>query len=167
LLGGRQVQVQSLGAAGGSRSLATVATLGDGTFADNLKLSFNRTLQAQFGGDRGVRPSLSTPLAVGVRPRVTATLGAGASAQIRAGDRVAITGVVRPRKHTALFIVDRKGSDGAYRRIVKDKVHVRRGRIRAARRFTKPGRYRLRLGVDRDTRNLSSRSDPLEITVGG
>jgi N-acetylmuramoyl-L-alanine amidase len=165
-LSGRQVQVQSLGAAGGARSLATIATLGDGTFADNLKLSFNRTLQAQFGGDPGVRPSLSAPLAVGVRPRVTATLGAGASAQVRAGDRVAVTGVVRPRKHLALFIVDRRASDGTYRRVVKDAVRVRRGRIRAARRFTKPGRYRLRLGVDRDTRNLSSRSDPLEITVG-
>jgi hypothetical protein len=165
-LGGRQVQVQSLGAAGGARSLAKVATLVDGTFADNLKLSFNRMLQAQFGGDAGVRPSLSPPLAVGVRPRVTATLGAGASAQVRVGDRVLVTGVVRPRKHAALFIVDHRGSDGAYRRIVKETVRVRGGRIRAARRFTKPGRYRLRLGVDRDSRNLSSRSDPLEINVG-
>jgi hypothetical protein len=167
-LGGRPVQVQSLSAAGGARSLAKTVTLADGTFAGKLRLSFNRTLQAKFGGDAGVRPSLSTPLAVGVRPRVTATLGASASAEaeVPAGDRVAVTGVVRPRKHIALFIVDRRGSDGAYRRIVKKKVRVRRGRIRAARRFTKPGRYRLRLGVDRDTRNLSSRSEPLEINVG-
>ena len=73
---------------------------------------------------------------------------------------------MRPRKRTALLIVDRRGSDGAYRRVLKKPVRVRLGRIRAAQRFNRAGRYRLRLGVDRDTRNLSSRSDPLEITVG-
>jgi hypothetical protein len=164
-LPGRPVQIQSLGGAKGKRTLAKAVSAADSTFAINLKLAFNRTLQAQFGGDAGVRPAMSTPLAVGVRPLVTATFDAAASAQARAGRRVVVTGTVRPRKRTALFIVDRRGSDGSYRRILKKQVRVRLGRIRAARRFTRAGRYRLRLGVDRDTRNLSSRSDPLEISV--
>jgi hypothetical protein len=85
---------------------------------------------------------------------------------VPASRRVVVTGSVRPRKRVALFIVDRRGSDGLYRRVLKQPVRVRLGRIRAARRFNRPGRYRLRLGVDRDARNLSSRSDPLEINVG-
>jgi hypothetical protein len=164
-LPGRPVRIQSLGGARGARTLAKAVSAADSTFAINLRLAFNRTLQAQFGGDPGVRPALSTSLAVGVRPRVTATFNVAASAQSRVGQRVVVTGIVRPRKRTALFIVDRRGSDGSYRRILKKQVRVRLGRIRAVRRFTRAGRYRLRLGVDRDTRNLSSRSDPLEISV--
>jgi hypothetical protein len=163
-LGGRPVQIQALGA--GTRSLAKTVTAADGTFAINVRLAFNRTLQAQFGGDAGLRPALSPPLAVGVRPRVTASLGATATARARVRQRIVVTGSVRPRKRAALLIVDRRGSDGAYRRVAKERVLVRLGRIRAARRFTRPGRYRIRLGVDRDTRNLSSRSEPLEISVG-
>ena len=165
-LAGRAVQVQSLGASSGARTLASTATAADGTFAINQKLAFNRALQARFGGDAGLRPALSLPLAIGVRPRVTAALGAAASGRARVGQRVAVTGTVRPRETHCAFIVDRRGSDGAYRRVLKKQVRVRLGRIRAARRFNRPGRYRLRLGVDRDTRNLSSRSEPLEITVG-
>jgi N-acetylmuramoyl-L-alanine amidase-like protein len=165
-LAGRAVQIQSLGTSSGARTIAGTVTAAGGTFAINQKLAFNRAVQAQFVGDAGLRPALSPPLAIGVRPRVTAAINAAASARVRVGQRVAVTGTVRPRKRTALLIVDRRGSDGAYRRILKEQVRVRLGRIRAARRFKRAGRYRLRLGVDRDTRNLSSRSEPLEIMVG-
>jgi hypothetical protein len=165
-LAGQPIQIQSLATSRGVRTLTNTVTDASGAFAINLRLVFNRTLQARFGGNAGFRQALSLPFAVGIRPRITAALGVSASGTVPAGRRVAVTGAVRPRKHSALFIVDRRGSDGEYRRVLKQPVRVRRGHIRAARRFAKPGRYRLRFGVDRDARNLSSRSDPLEITVG-
>ena len=131
-LGGRPIQIQSLGAARGVRTLTKTVTDASGAFAINLRLVFNRTLQSRFGGDAALRQALSLPFAVGVRPRITASLGASASGPVPAGRRVVVTGSVRPRKRVALFIVDRRGSDGLYRRVLKQPVRVRLGRIRAA-----------------------------------
>ena len=164
-LPGAGISLQALGASG-TRTVAGATTGQTGSFALNLRLVFNRTLQAQFAGNAGLRPTLSPPIAIGVRPRLTAALEGAAATRIGVGRRVFVSGSVRPRKRTALLIVDRRSSNRSYRRIAKQVVKVRFGRIRAVRRFDRPGRYRLRLGVDRDGRNLSARSEPLDIQVG-
>jgi N-acetylmuramoyl-L-alanine amidase-like protein len=165
-LSGTQVLIQALGTGQGVRTLASAATGATGSFAVNLKLVFNRTLQGQFGGDGGFRPALSVPFSIGVRPRLTAALGAAVGRHLRLGQKLVLNGSVRPRKRIALLLIDRRRTDGAYARVVKKPVPVRLGQIRADHRFKKAGRYRLRLGVDRDFRNLSARSAPIEIGVG-
>ena len=104
-------------------------------------------------------------MAIGVRPRVTAALAVRAGRIVRAGSLVSVTGSVRPRKRRALLIADRLTSKGSYRRIIKRSVRTRRGRITVSYRVKRAGGYRLRLGVDADSRNLSARSDPLFVTA--
>jgi hypothetical protein len=165
-LGGQPVGVQALGIGAGEGTLANIQTDSAGTFAVNVRLVFNRTLQATFVGSPALRPALSAPLVIGVRPRVVASLGSATPAPVPPGKRVLVHGSVRPRKRMALLLVDRQGSDGVFRRVVNHPVAARFGRIRAYHRFRKPGRYRIRLGVDRDTRNFSARSAALFVNVG-
>jgi hypothetical protein len=163
---GLPVQVQSLGALGRTGTITTVPTDATGSFSVNVRLAFNRQLRAFFGGDPALRAASSPSLHIGVRPRVTASLGVLAGARLQRGRRVLVTGSVRPRKPFALFLVDRQRPDGSFRRIAKSRVRLRRGRARVAYRFRHSGSYRLRLGVDPDARNLGARSNPILMTVG-
>jgi hypothetical protein len=101
-----------------------------------------------------------------VRPRLTAGLSSATESSLGVGRRLRISGSVRPRKRSALLLIDRQKADGTYRRVAAKPVRVRLGRIRTSHRFSKPGHYRVRLGVERDARNLSARSDPLTVSVG-
>jgi hypothetical protein len=161
---GRPIQIQSLGA--GVRTLATVTTRGDGSFSKNLKLAFNRTLQARFAGDVGLRPALSSAVRIGVRTRVSLTAAVAESLRLKRGQRLAVRGAVRPRKRTAFVLVDRRGGDGAFRRVAKKKLRVSRGRVASAVRLSRAGVFRIRLGVAADARNLGGRSEPVVVTVG-
>jgi hypothetical protein len=155
------IQIQAVG---GSLSPLGRATTGvSGEFSTNVRLVFNRTVQAQFSGNAGLRPALSAPLALGVRPRVTAHLRSGSDGRVDTRQRVVLTGSVRPRKRYVLLLIDRRRSDGSYRRISKAAVRTRLGRVRATTRLARAGGYRLRLGVDRDARNLSARSAGIEV----
>jgi hypothetical protein len=160
---GEGVQIQALGPTG-LRTLARVVTGTGGSFAVNLRLAFNRMLAARFDGNPALRPAQSRSLRIGVRAHVTASSSLAGN-RLNVGQRIVISGIVRPRKRTALLLVDRETKDGAYRRILKRPLRTRLGRIRAHHRFKKRGRYRLRLGVDRDLRNLSARSDPVVVNV--
>ncbi len=163
-LPGRLVALRTISFSGATRKLTATPTDGAGFFGLNVRLVFNRTLLADFTGDGALRPSASRRLNVGVRPLVTAALAPLAAAtRVPAGRRVTVTGSVRPRKRTALLIVDRRSSTGDYRRVLKRKLRVRKGKTIASYRLAKPGGYRLRLGVDADGRNLSARSKPIEV----
>jgi N-acetylmuramoyl-L-alanine amidase-like protein len=164
-LAGQRVRIQTLGGTATTSTLVNIDTDSAGAFAANVRLVFNRSVQATFEGSPQQRPAFSSALPIGVRPRVVASL-AGASDRVAVGKRVAVRGSVRPRKRTALLLVDREGSDGAFRRVAKLPVKARLGRIRAGYAFKRPGRYRIRLGVDRDSRNFSARSAAILVTVG-
>ena len=101
-----------------------------------------------------------------MRPRVTASLGVLAGSRLVRGQRVLVTGSVRPRKRYGLLLVDRQRPDGSFRRNTKSRVRLRKGRASVVYRFKHSGGYRLRLGVDPDGRNLGARSKPLLVTVG-
>jgi N-acetylmuramoyl-L-alanine amidase len=164
-LAGQQVQLRSFKLVGGSTVVRTLVTDVTGAFSAAVKLSVNRSLRVDFAGNPALRPAVSKPVAIGVRPRVTAALTVRAGRIVRAGSLVSVTGSVRPRKRRALLIADRLTSTGSYRRIVKRSVRTRRGRITVSYRVKRAGGYRLRLGVDADSRNLSARSDPLFVTA--
>jgi hypothetical protein len=164
-LAGQSVHVQGLGGRVAKSALATAVTDSAGVFAVNKRLVFNRTLQASFDGSPQLRPAHSAPLPIGVRPRLVASLQ-GALGPLQVGARVLVHGSVRPRKRTVLLLVDRQGTDGEFRRIVKTPVRARLGRVRTSYRFKKPGRYRIRLGVDKDARNFSARSTAILVGVG-
>jgi hypothetical protein len=163
-LAGKPVLIQALGGTAAKSALARVQTDATGAFALNVRLVFNRRLQASFGGSAELRPAHSAPLAIGVRPRLTASLDAAEGA-LPVGARVLVRGSVRPRKRSVLLLVDRQSPSGAFRRIAKTGVRARLGRVRTRYRFNKAGRYRLRLGVDRDARNFSARSAAIVIDV--
>jgi hypothetical protein len=165
-LAGQSVRVQTLGASVAKSAVATAVTDSAGAFALNLRLVFNRTLQASFNGSPELRPAQSVPLPIGVRPRLIASLGGTGLGTVPVGGRVLVHGSVRPRKRTVLLLVDRQGSDGAFRRVVKAPVRARLGRVRTSYLFKKPGRYQIRLGVDRDARNFSARSTAIRVSVG-
>ncbi len=164
-LDAREIRIRALASNGQPRTVAKLRTGATGGFAFNLRLAFNRTVLADFRGDGAARPTASAAFRIGVRPRVTASLDATAGATLKAGGRVRVSGLVRPRKRTALLLVDRKLSTGGFRRVLKRPVPVRQGRVRVSYKPRKPGGYRVRLGVDADGRNLSARSDPIALTV--
>ncbi len=162
---GRPLSVRTINRGGSANTVTTVPTSQSGTFTSSLLLPFSRVLRVEFGGDAALRPASSRSLKIGVRARVSARLRAPADGIVRRRSRAVLTGSVQPRKRTALLIVDRRTSTGSHRRIAKIVVRAKRGRIRAAYRFARPGNFRLRLGVDSDTRNLSARSDPVTVKV--
>jgi hypothetical protein len=164
-LAAQPVRIQTLGGTVTAGTVANVVTDSAGAFALNVRLVFNRTLQASFQGSPSLRPALSSSLPIGVRPRLSASLGAATPGRVAVGGRIVVRGSVRPRKRAALLLVDRQGNDGAFRRIAKLPVRARLGRIRARYRFRKPGRYRIRLGVDRDARNFGARSAAIVVIV--
>jgi hypothetical protein len=162
---GQPVVLQSLGLVG-ARTLVTLTTDAQGSFAFAQRLSFNRTLRASFAGTPALRPALSSTLRIGVRPRVTASLSPLPAARLRVGARVLVKGTVQPRKRAGLLLVDRERGDGSFRRFAKKRIRLRRGRALAAYRLSRPGSYRLRLGVDADRHNLGGRSRPLALSAG-
>jgi N-acetylmuramoyl-L-alanine amidase-like protein len=164
-LAGQRVLIQAFGGGAAANALGSVQTDAAGGFALNVRLVFNRILHASFEGSAELRPTHSAPLPVGVRPRLTASLYGAATGRVAAGSQVRVRGSVRPRKRSVLLLVDRQGSDGGFRRVAKTAVRARLGRVRARYRFRKPGRYRVRLGVDRDARNFSARSAAIVVDV--
>jgi hypothetical protein len=164
-LAAQQVEIRTLGGASRLGVLARAATGSSGSYATSFRLAFNRTVAADFAGNPTLRPARSRPLRIGVRPRVTAALHSVTESRPDTGQRLQVSGSVRPRKRSALLLIDRQKADGTYRRVEAKRARVRFGRIRASHRFSRPGRYRVRLGVERDTRNLSARSEPLTVKV--
>jgi hypothetical protein len=159
------VRIRAFSPVGTTSTVSELATDARGSFRATIRLPFNRTLRAEFGGNPLLRPAFSVRVPIGVRPLVTARLAGSAASTLSRGARVLVTGDVRPRKRVVLLIVDRRKSTGSYHRIAKLEVRARRGKVRARYRFRRAGTYRLRLGVDADGRNLSARSDPITLAV--
>jgi hypothetical protein len=163
---GQGVRIKAFSPVGTARTVGELATDAKGRFETAIRMPFNRTVRAEFGGSPALRPTSSIPLHIGVRPRMTASApGLGARA-LPPGARVRVSGRVRPRKRFVLLLVDRRGSDGSYRRTAKVSLRARGGRVRALYRFKRSGTYRLRLGVVADGRNLGARSDPIAVSIG-
>jgi hypothetical protein len=159
------IRIRAFSPRGTARTVSELATDPRGAFMAAIRLPFNRTLRAEFGGNPSLRPAFSARVPIGVRPRLTARLAASAASGLARGARALVTGDVRPRKRVVLLIVDRRTSTGSYRRIAKLEIRARRGKVRTRHRFKRPGEYRLRLGVDADGRNLSARSNPITLRV--
>jgi hypothetical protein len=76
-----------------------------------------------------------------------------------------VEGKVKPSKRKAVLLVDKIAANRTRRRVGNRVVRVRAGRALASYRFTHTGRYWIRIGVTSDAKNLSARSEPIEIRV--
>ena len=157
-LGGRRIDVQILGRSGWSTN-HTVTTDAAGKAETKMKLSLTRRMRARYRGEPGLLPSSSSTLQVGVRPVVT--VGAAVS-----GQRVRVTGTVRPKKTAALLTLKRRTPGGRLLLVSRRTVKLRKGDLLTNLRLTRPAQYRLRLSVETDSRNLSARSDVAEFRIG-
>ena len=110
-------------------------------------------------------PTQSKPIAVGVRPRVTARLDPSSAAVRPPGSRVVVRGRVRPAKRRALLIVERVGSNGVRHRVARRVVAVRSGRARASVRLARRGSYVVRFAVLPDAKNIGARSKAVAVTI--
>jgi N-acetylmuramoyl-L-alanine amidase len=162
-LGGRSVAIQFAKRTGRWATLHSVKTDIAGTYRTRVRLSYNRNVRAYFAGEPGAGTTGSVPVSVGVRPQVTATVGATGEG-VSPGDRIAIRGRVRPVKRTVLLLAERR-SRGTYRRVVRRVVRARGGRVKTSFRFARTGAYRFRLAVLRDARNLAARSPATDVNV--
>jgi hypothetical protein len=118
-------------------------------------MSSNRTLRGRYAGDSGLLPSSSQPVAIGVRPQVTVSVG---TEPVAPGDAIRVTGTVAPRKASAVLSVKRQTSSGGLALVSRRTVALRSGRLRTTLRMRRPALYRVRLSVRRDARNLAARS---------
>jgi N-acetylmuramoyl-L-alanine amidase-like protein len=160
-IAGRRVDVQMLGRLGW-RTQHSVSTDAAGSAQTRVRVSSNRQLRGRYGGDAGLLPSNSTPVSIGVRPRVTVALGAG---PVAPGDPIAVTGTVAPRKPKAILTVKRQTSTGGLALVSRRSVVLRSARLRTRLKLRRPALYRVRLSVRRDARNLSARSAAVSVRV--
>ena len=164
-LPGRRVDVQILGELGW-RTNHSLRTDASGNAQTRMRLTLNRSVRALYGGDPGLLPSSSSVLHLGVRPVVSAQIGAGGGQSFARGRRMLVTGQVQPRKQTAILTLKRRTARGRLVRVSRRTVRLRRGRLLTYLRIRRPAAYRLRLSVLRDRRNLSARSQVAEFRVG-
>jgi N-acetylmuramoyl-L-alanine amidase len=164
VLTGQPVEIQLLGRVGAWKTLHSVTTDPSGSFATNVRLSYNHALRARFAGGSGFGPVQSRSLVIGVRPLVTAELAPTAAETVTRGGRISVRGRVKPAKRNVLLLVDRLRGPSK-RRFGKRVVRARAGRARATFRFTKAGSYVVRLAVVPDGRNIGGRSHAIRITV--
>jgi hypothetical protein len=162
-LAGRPVAIQILARSGAWTTLQSIKTDSAGTYRTRVPLSYNRSVRAQFAGEPGAGATRSVPVAIGVRPLVTATMGVSGEG-VSPGDRVAVRGRVRPAKRTVLLLAERRSRE-TYRRVVRRVVRARSGRVKTSFRFARTGAYRFRLAVLRDARNLAGRSPAADVNV--
>jgi hypothetical protein len=160
-LGQRRVGVQVLGRLGW-RTQHSVSTDGTGRAETRLRIASNRTVRARYGGETGLLPSTSAPVAFGVRPQVTVALSAST---VSPGAPVRVTGAVAPRKAGAVLTVKRQTSSGRLALVSRRTVRLRSGRLRTSLRLRRPALYRVRLSTRRDVRTLSARSPALALRV--
>jgi uncharacterized protein with LGFP repeats len=160
-LGQRRVGVQVLGRLGW-RTQHSVSTDGTGRAETRLRIASNRTVRARYGGETGLLPSTSAPVAFGVRPQVTVALSAST---VSPGAAVRVTGAVAPRKAEAVLTVKRRTSSGRLVLVSRRTVRLRSGRLRTSLRLRRPALYRVRLSTRRDVRTLSARSPALALRV--
>jgi hypothetical protein len=161
---GQRVEVQLLGRSGAWRALQRLKTDFGGGITTDLRLAYNHVFRARFTGIPGLSGGQSKPVAIGVRPRVSAHLEASAAAVVHPRTRVLVKGRVKPAKHWARLLVDRIGPNDK-RRVGRRLVRVRHGRARASFLFERRGRYAMRFAVAADRRNLGARSHPVSIRV--
>jgi hypothetical protein len=161
-LAGKRVNVQLLGRLGW-RTQHSVSTDAAGTAQTRVRVSSNRTLRGRYAGDTGLLPSSSPPVAIGVRPQVTVSVGTRSAAP---GDAIRVTGSVAPRKTRAVLTVKRQTRAGGLALVSRRTVALRSGRLRTTLQTRRPAVYRVRLSVRRDARNLAARSQAVTFRVG-
>ena len=161
---GQPLDVQLLGKSGVWSSIHKLRTDFTGAATTNVRLTYNHSLRGWFPGGPGLASAQSRPVAIGVRPRVTAHLRAASSTVFRRGSRVSVRGRVKPAKRSALLLVDRLGPTDE-RRVGRRVVKVRRGQTRASFLFERRGEYALRLATPPDARNVGGRSKRIFITI--
>jgi hypothetical protein len=164
---GQPLDMQLLGRSGVWGSIHKLRTDFSGSATTNVRLTYNHALRGWFPGGLGLASAQSRPVAIGVRPLVTAHLrpGQAASATVfRRGSRVSVRGKVKPAKRSALLLVDRLGPTEK-RRVGRRVVKVRRGQARASFLFERRGEYALRLATTPDAKNIGGRSKPIKISI--
>jgi N-acetylmuramoyl-L-alanine amidase len=163
-LAGTAVEIQLLGRSGAWKTLHQVRTDATGTFGTNVRLTYNHGLRARFAGAPGLSQTQSKPIAIGVRPLVTAQLAPSTSAVVRRGGRIFVEGRVKPAKRYGFLLVYRLGRDSK-KRVGRRVARLRSGKMRAGFVFSRRGSYVVRLGVLPDRRNIGGRSHAISITV--
>jgi len=157
---------QLLGRFASWSTLHMLTTDFSGAATTNVRLAYNHALRASFTGGPGIGGAQSKPLAIGVRPNVTAQLQPRpAAAGLPRGSRVTVRGTVRPAKRYALLLVDRAGANGKTRRAARRVVKVLRGSGVSSFRFTRAGSYVIRFATLPDARNAGGRSKAIQIRV--
>jgi hypothetical protein len=163
-LTGFAVDVQLLGRAGAWKTLHQVSTDATGSFGTNVRLAYNHALRARFAGAPGFGATQSKPLAIGVRPLITAQLVPSSAALVHRRDRVLVQGRIKPAKRYGLLLVDRlRGS--SKKRVGRRLVRLRSGSARTSFVFAHRGSYVMRLGALPDRKNIGGRSHAIRITV--
>jgi hypothetical protein len=163
-LAGLPLDVQLLGRSGTWRTLHQLKTDGAGSSTTNVRLAYNHALRASFAGFPGFGSALSKPVAIGVRPRLTARLRPSTAAVLSRGSRAVVRGRIKPAKRYVLLIVERLGP-GPKKRVGRRVLRVRAGVARGSFLFARTGSYRIRLAVAPDAKNLGARSSAIAITV--
>jgi hypothetical protein len=155
------VNVQLLGRFGW-RTQHSVSTGAAGTAQTRVRMASNRTVRGRYAGDTGLLPSSSAPVAIGVRPQVTVSVGTRSATP---GDPIRVTGSVAPRKTRGVLSVKRQTRSGGLALVSRRTVALRSGRLRTTLRMRRPALYRVRLSVRRDPRNLAARSAAVAFRV--
>ena len=149
------MNVQLLGRPGW-RTQHSVSTDAAGKAQTRVRMASNRTLRARYAGDTGLLPSSSPPVAIGVRPQVTVSVGTQSVAPGERGPGHRGRGAPQDARGADREATDPLGRVGA-RVASHGGAAIRDGCARTL-RVRRPALYRVRLSVRRDARNLAARS---------
>jgi hypothetical protein len=161
---GLPVDIQLLGRSGAWKTLHQLTSDGAGSSSTFVRLAYNHALRASFPGYPGFSTARSKPLAIGVRPRLTARLVPSTASVVTHGSRVVVSGAIKPAKHAFLMLVERLGP-GPKKRVGRRLIRVRHGIGRGSFLFARAGSYQIRLATTPDAKNIGARSKAIPITV--
>ena len=130
---GEVVAVQKRGSTGGWVTVARTSAADDGSWAVHVPWRRGGAVRAQ---SVGVTSKVAT---IAVTPLLTVRRPAK---RVRAGSSMHLTGGVRPSAPVVVRI-EKRGSDGQYRRVGSVRARVRRTAWGATGRIARPGLYRL------------------------
>ena len=161
-LAGRTVLIEVRRRDGSWRGVGTAVTGADGGFAATVRPRGNRTLRARFAGDAALPATTSATLLLRVRPRFRLLSAPETGSP---GARVAFRGRIAPRKRRVTQVLQLRRR-GAWRRVGRKRLRVRRGRFRASFVPARRGRFRVYVVARADSKTAKGRSARAVVRVG-
>ncbi len=156
-----EIQVQR---GDGYRTLRRVRTGSDGSWSVKLRRASSARLRARHRDDTQGRHIFSRSKKIVVAPAVTANAN---RKRVRVGQRVVLSGRIKPAKRRVTAVVERRGRDGRFSRVAIRRARARRGRFRLSVRLTNSGLYRITIRTASDPRNGTGKAPPVAVRVGG